>query len=109
MSAAIKRTLLESAPVVGMPGWETRLFLIEYPAGADASGHSHAVAGIGYMLTGSILSAFEQDQPETFVAGQSFNDPPRVHTISRNASDTEPTTFLVAYTVKIGEPVTIFP
>ena len=105
----VKRTLLETAPVVGLPGWETRLFLIEYPAGADASGHSHPVAGIGYILTGNIVSAFEQDQTEIFTAGQSFNDPPLFHTISRNASDTEPTTFLVAYTVKVGEPVTVFP
>ena len=109
MSAEIKRTLLESSPVDNMPGWETRLFLIEYPAGADGGGHWHPVRGIGYMLTGSIVSAFGDDQPETFTAGQSFQDPANImHTISRNASATEPMSFVIAYTVKTGEPNTVY-
>jgi len=109
VSAEIKRTLLESSPVDNMPGWETRLFLIEYPAGADGGGHWHPVRGIGYMLTGSIVSAFGDDQPETFTAGQSFQDPANImHTISRNASATEPMSFVIAYTVKTGEPNTVY-
>ena len=105
----IKRTLLETSPVDGMPGWETRLYLIEYPAGADGGGHWHPVVGIGYVLSGSIVSAFGDDAPETFTAGQSFQDPANImHTISRNASTTEPMSFIIAYTVKTGEPNTVY-
>ena len=46
---------------------------------------------------------------ETFVAGQSFVDRASYHRIVRNASDTKPMKFLIAYTVKKGEPNTVFP
>ncbi len=59
MNSEITRQLLQTAPVEGMPGWETRLFLIIYPAGADGSGHSHPVPGIGYVLEGTMVSAFD--------------------------------------------------
>ena len=46
------QTLCSSA-VEGLPGWETRLYLIEYPPGADGSRHRHPVVGLGYMLSGT--------------------------------------------------------
>src|SRR5215469_14382838 len=106
----IRRTLLCSSPVEGLPGWETRLYLIEYPPGADGSGHHHPVVGLGYMLGGMILSAFGDDQPITIREGESFVDAAhQIHPISRNASTTEPLRFVIAYTVKQGEPVTVLP
>jgi quercetin dioxygenase-like cupin family protein len=106
----IRRTLLCSSPVEGLPGWETRLYLIEYPPGADASGHHHPVVGLGYMLSGAILSAFGAEQPGTIREGESFVDAAhRIHTVSRNASKTESVRFVVAYTVRQGEPVTVLP
>ncbi|MGB7167747.1 MAG: cupin domain-containing protein [Acidobacteriaceae bacterium] len=93
-----------------LPGWETRLYLIEYPPGADGSGHHHPVAGLGYMLSGTILSAFGEDAVVSIKKGQSFVDAAhRIHTVSRNASATDPVRFVIAYTVKYGEPVTVLP
>jgi quercetin dioxygenase-like cupin family protein len=109
MSAEIKRMLLQISPIADVPGWETRLFLIEYPPGADASGHSHPVVGLGYVLEGSVISAFDDDELETFVAGQSFTDAASFHRISRNGSSTEWLRFLIAYAVKAGEPNTVWP
>ncbi len=106
MSSGITRTLLQSAPVEGAPGWETRLFLIDYPAGADGSGHSHPVPGIGYVIAGTMVSAFDDDTEETINAGQGFQDKASFHRVSRNGSATEPMQFLIAYTVRIGEPNT---
>jgi quercetin dioxygenase-like cupin family protein len=106
----IHRTLLCSAPVEGLPGWETRLYLIEYSPGADGGGHHHPVVGLGYMLSGTILSAFADDEAISIEKGQSFVDAAHlVHTVSRNASATEPVRFVIAYTVKQGEPVTVLP
>ncbi len=106
----IHRTLLGSAPVEGLPGWETRLYLIEYVPGADGSGHRHPVVGLGYMLSGTILSAFADDEVVPIQEGQSFVDAAHlVHTVSRNASATEPVRFVIAYTVKQDEPVTVLP
>jgi quercetin dioxygenase-like cupin family protein len=109
MSAEIERMLLQISPIADVPGWETRLFLIEYPPGADASGHSHPVVGLGYVLEGSVISAFDDDEPETFVAGQSFTDAASFHRISRNGSSTEWLRFLIAYAAKAGEPNTVWP
>jgi quercetin dioxygenase-like cupin family protein len=108
VSAEIKRTLLETTTIADLPGWEMRLFLIEYPAGADGSGHWHPVRGINYVVSGSIVTAFGDDEPKTYSFGQTFQDEAnRVHTIARNASDIEPLTFLAAYTVRVGEPNTV--
>ena len=109
MSVEITRKLLQTSPISELPGWETRLFLIEYPPGADASGHSHPVVGLGYVLEGSVISAFDDAEPATYTAGQSFMDQASFHRISRNGSDTEPLRFLIAYTVKTGEPNTVWP
>jgi quercetin dioxygenase-like cupin family protein len=105
----IRRTLLCSAPVEGLAGWETRLYMIEYSPGADGSGH-HPVVGVGYMLTGTILSAFADDEAVSIKEGESFVDAAHlIHTVARNASDTKALRFVIAYTVKQGEPVTIVP
>jgi quercetin dioxygenase-like cupin family protein len=109
MSTEITRELLQTTPLADLPGWEVRLFLISYPPGADANNHSHPVAGVGFVLEGSMVSAFDDDPEETFVAGQSFVDPASHHRIVRNGSDTKPMKFLIAYTVRTGEPNTLFP
>ena len=106
----IKRTLLRTSPVEGLPGWETRLYLIEYAPGADGSGHHHPVVGIGYMLSGTILSAFGNESATAIHQGESFVDAAHeIHTVSKNASKAEPLRFVIAYTVRQGEPVTVLP
>jgi quercetin dioxygenase-like cupin family protein len=106
----IRRTLLCSSPVEGLPEWETRLYLIEYPPGADGGGHHHPAVGLGYVLRGTILSAFGDERPIAIREGESFVDAAhRIHAFSRNASKTEPLRFVIAYTVKRGDPVTVLP
>jgi quercetin dioxygenase-like cupin family protein len=96
--------------VENLPGWETRFYMIEYSPGADGSGHYHPVVGVGYMLSGTILSAFADDEVVSIEEGQSFVDAPHLtHTVSRNASNSRPARFVIAYTVKQGEPVTVTP
>lgn len=109
MSSEITRELLQTAAVETMLSWETRLFLITYPAGADGSGHSHPVPGIGYVLKGTMVSAFDDDIEEVILSGQSFQDRASFHRVSRNGSATEPMQFLIAYTIKAGEPNTTWP
>lgn len=109
-SPLIQRTLLSSSPVEGLPGWETRLYLIEYAPGADSSGHHHPVVGVGYVLSGTILSAFGDEKTVVIRQGESFVDAAhKIHSVARNASDIEPLRFAVAYTVKQGQPVTVMP
>ena len=107
--STVTRELLQTRPLADLPGWEVRLYQITYPPGADASNHSHPVVGVGFILEGSMISAFDDDPEETFVAGQSFVDPASFHRVSRNASDTEPFKFIIAYTVRTGQPNTVWP
>jgi len=109
MSAQVTRELLQTSPIDRIPGWEMRFFLITYPPGADAGNHSHPVVGIGLVLEGNIISAFDNDPEETITAGQSFTDRASFHRVSRNASQTEPMKLLIAYTVRKGEPNTVWP
>jgi quercetin dioxygenase-like cupin family protein len=97
MSREITRELLQTTPLADLPGWEVRLFLITYPPGADANNHSHPVVGVGFVLEGVMVSAFDDDPEETFVAGQSFVDRASYHRIARNGSDTKRMKFLIAY------------
>jgi quercetin dioxygenase-like cupin family protein len=108
-STEITRKLLQTTPLADLPGWEVRLFLISYPPGADVNNHSHPVVGVGFVLEGSKVSAFDDDPEETFVAGQSFVDPAPYHRIVRNGSNTKPMKLLIAYTVRTGEPNTVLP
>jgi quercetin dioxygenase-like cupin family protein len=106
----IRRTLLRQAPVAGMPGWETRTYLIEYGPGVKAPVHHHSVVGLGYVLSGTMLSAFSGETPVEYKTGESFIDPAQQpHTVSQNASASEPLRALIAYTVRVNEPVTITP
>lgn len=109
MNTEVTRELLQTSPLADTPGWEMRLFLITYPPGADASNHSHPVVGLGYVLEGTMVSAFDDQAEETFVAGQSFMDSASFHRVSRNGSKTQPLKFLIAYTVRKGEPNTMWP
>lgn len=105
-TGAIRRTLVESQPATGLPGWETRLYLIEYGPTAVAPLHVHPVVGVGRILEGSFESAFGDEPPVRLHAGQGFVDPAGVpHRIFRNASSTEPLRFVVAYTIRSGTPI----
>lgn len=61
-------------PVEVLPGWETRLYMIDYSPAADGSGHHHPVPGLGYMLSGTILSAFADEEVVSIKEGQGFVD-----------------------------------
>jgi len=87
-----------------MPGWETRLYLIEYPPGVVAPRHAHPVVGIGYVLEGRFESAFEGETPTVVEAGRSFVDKAEVvHVLFRNPDPIHPLRFLIAYTIRKGE------
>ena len=56
-----------------------------------------------------MVSAFDDDAEEIIIAGQGFQGKEGVHRVIRNGSATEPMRFVIAYTVRIGEPNTTWP
>ena len=105
----IRRSLVAGQPATGLPGWETRLYLIEYGPGAAAPVHVHPAVGVGQVLEGSFESAFGDAQPVQVHAGEGFVDQPAVaHRVFRNLNSDRPLRFLVAYTIHPNEP-TFYP
>lgn len=106
----IQRTLLQHRDVPEMPGWETRIYLIEYGPGVAAPVHHHPVEGLGYVVRGRFESAFENEAPALVHEGEGFVDRAGAsHTLFRNADATRPLTFLLAYTVLKNAPVVVTP
>lgn len=102
----IRRTLVASQPATDLPGWETRLYLIEYGPGAAAPLHVHPVVGVGQVLEGAFVSAFGNERETEVHAGQGFVDPPGVaHRVFRNVSADHALRFLIAYTIQPERPI----
>ena len=105
----IERVVLQRSDVPGTD-LEMLVLLVTYPPGAAAPVHHHPVVGINYILEGSAETAFDNDPPRTYKAGESFQDlAMRPHTIFRNASRTKPLRFLIFYTIPKGMPTLYVP
>jgi quercetin dioxygenase-like cupin family protein len=74
------------------------LLIVNYAPGQASPPHTHACPVIVYVLEGSVRSKIG-DQPQTvYQSGESFYEPPgAVHSISANASDSEPAKFLAFF------------
>jgi len=107
----IRRTLIGREPALGLPGWETRLYLIEYAPGAAAPLHAHPAVGVGLVLEGRFESAFADEPVVEVQAGQAFVDQAEVtHRVFRNPSADRVLRFVVAYTLRAGdEPLHLGP
>jgi quercetin dioxygenase-like cupin family protein len=106
VTGRISRTLLEHYDLPQMPGWESRLYLIEYGPGVSAPVHHHPVRGLGYVLNGRFESAFGSEPPALVRAGQSFierEDLP--HNLFRNPDLINPLRFVISFVVRTGAPV----
>lgn len=103
-AGGIRRRLIDRRPATDLPGWETRLYLVEYPPGAAAPVHVHPAVGVGYVLEGRFESAFDAEPVVEVRSGQGFVDQAGVtHRVFRNASPDQALRFVVAYTLRTGE------
>ena len=72
-------------------------------AGAKMGWYIHAFV---YVLEGSIVMAVSGGEEVTLTAGQTFYEgPDDIHTVGRNASNTEPARFVVLLLKKRDEPI----
>lgn len=86
-------------------GREAVVLEVEYPPGVASSSHRHNAHTFVYVLEGSVVMAVAGGEPQTLVAGQTFYESPDdIHTVSRNASDTEPAKILVFFIKMKGAP-----
>jgi len=71
---------------------------VTYPPGAESNTHRHNAHTIVYVLEGSVKMAVAGGETKTLGRGEVFYETPDdVHTVSMNASDTEPAKILVFF------------
>lgn len=101
-------TPLMTKALADYPGKEATVITVEYPPGGESAVHRHNAHAFVYVLEGSIVMGVRGGAPVTLTPGQTFYEgPDNIHTISRNASLTEPAKFLVVLMKNNGEPISM--
>lgn len=90
------------------PGKEAMMITVEYAPGASSSEHRHNAHTFVYVLEGAVVMQVKGGKEVTLRPGQTFYESPAdVHSVSRNASSTEPAKFLVFFVKQKGAPTTV--
>lgn len=105
---------LASAQVLNMPlpelpgNQEILVVEVDLAAGQPSSPpHKHNAHVFVYVLEGRVNMQVEGGELMTLGPGEMFYENPEdIHTVSQNASDTEPAKFLVHIIKTVGVPVT---
>jgi quercetin dioxygenase-like cupin family protein len=93
-----KVTPLMIKDLAGLTGKEVMMLTVEYAPGASSSKHRHNANTFVYVLEGSIVMQVEGGKAVTLGPGQTFYESPDdVHSVSKNASDSQPAKFLVFF------------
>ncbi len=101
-------TPLMTRPLDDYPGKEALMISVEYPPGAVDPVHRHHAHAFLYVLEGSIVMQVKGGKEVTLTPGQTFYEGPNdVHTVGRNASQTQPAKFIVLLLKNKGAPVLV--
>ncbi len=99
-------TTLMSKDLLGCPGKEGVMIMVEYPPGWSDPIHRHNAYAFVYVLEGSVVMQLQSGKEVTLTPGQNFYEGPNdVHTVGRNASSTKPAKLLVFLVKNKGAPV----
>jgi quercetin dioxygenase-like cupin family protein len=88
--------------IPNIPGKSMIAVVVDYAPGAASPAHTHAKSAFifGYVLSGEIESQVNDGARKVFRSGESFyENPGSLHSISRNASDTNPAKLLAVFVV----------
>jgi len=87
---------------------ELMVLTVTYPPGVSSAAHRHNAHTFVYVLEGTVVMQVEGGAEVTLGVGDHFYETPAdVHTVSRNASDTEPATILVCFVKEKDAPITV--
>lgn len=99
-------TPLMTKALADYPGKEAVVITVDYPPGGESPVHRHNAHAFVYVLEGSIVMGVRGGKTVTLTPGQTFYEgPDDIHTVSRNASLTEPARFLVVLLKSSGKPI----
>jgi quercetin dioxygenase-like cupin family protein len=107
-----KVTVVYEHALPNVPGKSIKGVLVEYVPGGSSSAHTHAKSAFIYatVLEGAIRSSVNDGPVVTYRTGQSFSEMPGDrHSVSENASKTEPAKLLAVFVVDTNEKVLTTP
>jgi quercetin dioxygenase-like cupin family protein len=93
-------------PIPNIPGKSIEALVVDYPPGGGTPAHRHAKSAFitGYVLSGAIRSQVDNGPAKIYHQGEYFTESPGAHhTISENASKTEPARLLAIFVLDTGE------
>jgi quercetin dioxygenase-like cupin family protein len=98
-------TPLMRKDLAGLPDKEGVMLTVEYAPGASSSKHRHNAHTFVYVLEGAVVMQVEGGKAVTLGPGQTFYESPTdIHSVSKNASNTQPAKFLVVFVKDKGAP-----
>ena len=107
-AAEAKVTPLFSKDLKEFPGKEGLMITVVYPPGCVDPVHRHNAHAFLYVLEGSIVMQVKGGKEVTLKPGDTFYEgPDDVHTVGKNASQTEPAKFVVFFVKNKDAPVLV--
>ena len=107
VQAGTPRTLM-TKDLPDVPGKEGMIETVDFAPGEVSQPHRHNADLFVYVLEGSIVTQLKGGSPQTVHAGDVFYESPTdIHSVSRNASETQPAKLLVFYVKAKGAPPTV--
>ena len=89
-----------------VPGTSLQTVTVSYPPGARSAAHHHAKSAfiMAYVISGEIRSQLEGEPARVYHAGETWSESPGAHhTMSENASATEPAELLAVFLLDTGD------
>ncbi|WP_297599264.1 cupin domain-containing protein [Mycobacterium sp.] len=89
-----------------VPGKSLEAVTVSYPPGAKSGAHHHAKSAfiMAYVISGAIRSQVEGEPARVYHPGETWSEAPGAHhTISENASATEPAELLAVFLLDSGD------
>lgn len=85
--------------IANVPGKTMTALVVDYAPGGKSASHRHGQAFVvGYVLSGAIRSQVNNGEARVYHAGEYWTEKPGAHhTMSENASDTEPAKLLAIF------------
>ena len=106
-SIAAEITPVFSTALPDIPGKTGEILEVFYAPGESSAAHRHDANTFVYVLEGTVVMAVKGGEEQTLTVGQSFyENPDDIHTVSRNASATEPAKILVFFVKNTDAPAT---
>ena len=102
----LKTTLVYHHELPNVPGKSIKAVLVEYGPGGCTPAHTHPKSAFIYatVLEGAIRSQVNDGPVATYKAGESFSElPGDRHSVSANASETQPAKLLAVFVVDTNE------